>query len=109
MQISTTVLNAMLNGEFNTEATTYSLKLLFDGSPSESDPETIDFTAASGGLVQLASSAFFAITAGTTITGLQVLNSADDVLIEEGFADVVYLTNGTFTVNNITVTVATAI
>jgi hypothetical protein len=105
MIISTTVKNAMLNGEFNDGGKTYSLILLFDGSPSESDPETIDFTTSTTGTLQLTGSVFFAVLSGTTVIGVQVLDDDDNILIEEGVDDETFTANGTFTVNNIIVTI----
>lgn len=109
MQISTTVLNKMLNDVFNEAAKVYECYLTFSGG-TESDREVIDFTNSSAANLQLTASVFFAITAGTTITGLRVEGATTGVYITETFAaPVVYTTNGTFTVNNITVSVAVTV
>ena len=107
MQISTVRLNAALNGEFNDGAKTYSLVLLIDGSVSESDPETIDFTTSTAATLGLASSVFFAVAAGDTVIGLEVRDNSANVLIEESVPNETFTTNGTFTVNNITVRLTT--
>ena len=101
---------------------THKFLLLLDGGV-EPDEQDGTFTDGVNGMIELDSSVFFAVSSGTSIIGLQVIaprfypnavtigqfDRDDLIIIEEGFADVVYLTNGTFTVNNITVTVATAI
>lgn len=104
MTIDTLLLNSALDGQFNGGGRTYSVILLYDGSPNESDPETVDFTAASNGSVGFTSSIFFAVPSGTTVIGLQVLNDLNDILIEESVPDETFSSNGTFTINNIIIT-----
>lgn len=108
MAISTTlVLNPALDTEFNDGAKTYKIKLLYDGVPSESSPETVTFTGASGGSVGLSSSVFFAVPSGTSVIGVQVLDNLDNVLVEEGINPAeVFSSNGTYTVNNVLVTIS---
>lgn len=103
MNIRIDVLNAALDAQFNAVGLAYEIVLLLDVAGT-STPEVVDFTVASSGSVQLASSVFFAIDAGETVTGLQVRNEFAVVLIEETVPNEVFATAGTFTVNNITVT-----
>lgn len=107
MAVYELVLNGALDTEFNDGAKTYSIQLIYDGVPSESDPETITFTGASGGSVGLTTSVFFAVPSGTSVIGVQVLDNLANVLIEEGINPAeVFATNGTYTVNNVLVTLA---
>jgi hypothetical protein len=107
MIINVTVLNGMLDSTFNQGAgVTYTLELSYSGG-TFSSPATIDFTTASGGVVQLTASTFFAISSGTTVTGIRVKDSFGDIHILETFATPeTYTANGTFTVNNIIVTLS---
>ncbi len=87
----------------------YRMKLLY--SVGESDPETITFKEAgdgalANGVTELTASVFFAVSSGKTVQGLQVYNSDDEILIEENVPDEEFTANGTFTVNNIVVTIA---
>ena len=103
MEISVSLFNTALDSVFNASATTYEVTLLFSGATS-STPETIDFTASSGGVVQLSSSVFFAVASGTTVIGLEVANDIGTVLIEETVPSETFASNGTFTINDIIVT-----
>lgn len=101
---------------------THKVLLVVDGgvAPDEQDGT---FTDGVNGMIELDSSIFFAVLSGASIIGLQVISprfypnavtdgqfDRDDlIIIEEGFATISYLTNGTFTVNNITVTIAVAV
>lgn len=105
MTIDTALLNSALNGIFNGGGRTYSVVLLWEDNPEpESDPETVDFTNASNGSVGFASSIFFAVPSGTTVIGLQVKNDLGSILVEETVPDETFATNGTFTINNIIIT-----
>jgi hypothetical protein len=104
MIISTSVLNTALNLQFNSGDRTYTVKLLYvDSGAAESSPETIDFSAAANGIVQLVSSVFFAVPSGYTVDGIQVEDDLSTVLIEEDVTDEVFTADGTFTINNIIV------
>lgn len=110
MQINPTVLNTMLDNVFKASATTYQIKLAFSGD-TFSDPETVTFETASGGVTELTASKSFAITSGTTVTGILVINAtlgSGVTLISETITNEVYTADGTFTVNNVTITVAAA-
>lgn len=102
MDISVSLFNTALDSQFNKGARTYRVVLLY--SAGESSPVTIDFTSASAGSVQLVASVFVAVASGTTVVGLQVRDDLAAVYLEESVADETFASNGTFTVNNIIVT-----
>jgi hypothetical protein len=105
MDISTTVLNTALSSQFLAGGRTYSVYLTITGSISETTPEAITFTTPSGGSTNLSSSVFFSIASGDTVTGLKVKNDLDVILIDESVSpSETFSSNGTFTINNIIVT-----
>ncbi len=106
MQILVTVLNAALNTEFNDVGKTYNVRLVWSAGGGLSSPVTIDFTNAGNGTVQLVSAISIAVASGTTVTGIQVRDNIDEILLTDTIASETYTTAGTFTINNIIVTLS---
>ena len=106
MQISTTTLNTRLNALFNAGGRTYTMAIAFSDS-TESDPETIDFTSASSASVGIASSVFFPVASGKTVTVIIIQDDLSNVIILEDVEDETFSANGTYTVNNVITTLST--
>ena len=112
MKIHISILNAMLDKEFNDEVAMeayYQLNLVYTSGISEQ--KTISFKDAINGVVSLSSSVYFAIEAssGSTkkVVGIKVQNnSGARISIQHIFPALeqeTFTTNGTFTVNDIIV------
>lgn len=107
MAISELVLNGVLDTEFSENDAVYGVQLLYQTGEGASSIETIVFDGADGGAVNLTSSVFFAVPSGKNVTKVIVWKDATEVLIEEVVDPVQEFTaNGTYTVNNVIVTLA---
>jgi len=99
MQVDIDLFDTALDGVFKDVGLTYKVKLISDVGTYEN---TVAFTTASGGATQLSATTYFAVSSGTTISGVQIIA---DVKLGEKLLDIdkTFTSNGTFTVSNIVV------
>ncbi len=106
IKIATTVLNSTLNAIFNEAEVVFTCEIRNSGGSTIASG-TIDFTNASNGQVQLVSSIFFAVSSGVTVASVVVTNNAIGTVLTEPITPETFTANGTFTINDIIVSLAT--
>lgn len=104
ISISAGKINTALNNQFNNASRTYTLYLR-GLSEVVLDSQVVDFTAASGGSLGLSSAAIFAIATGEKVVSLQLKDELNAIYFTETLSpQPEYDDNGTYTVNDITIT-----
>jgi hypothetical protein len=102
--INATEINSSLNAVFGNGLRTYTLYLR-GLSEVVLDSEVVTFATASGGSIDLTSAVIFSVASGSQVVSVQLKDELGDIYFTETLIpQPIYNDNGTYTINNITIT-----
>jgi hypothetical protein len=102
--INPTGINAALESVFKNVSRTYTLYLR-GLSEVVLDSEVVTFNTASGGSIDLTSAVIFSVASGSQVVSVQLKDELNAIYFTETLSpQPTYNDNGTYTINNITIT-----